>query len=119
MKMENLNHMGGPKHNIDKMISEVLTNFNFHRVYLTMKALNWTWFPEDEPPHIQRMKETAEYLLRKSVEGSLECKNLSPNEPYFSATGGFKAYCYRSKHKHVLSLHLEFIVSEWESDGDS
>ena len=47
MKTEDLNHTekrnkmkNSPRENIDKMIEEVLTEFDFSRVYLTMKALN-------------------------------------------------------------------------------
>jgi hypothetical protein len=111
--------MVSPRHDIEKMINEVLEEFDFEKVYLTMKALNWTWATVPGCPSIDRLKDTAEYLLRGCIEGAVNCKNLREYESYHHATGGFKAYCYRNKFKHIVSLHLEFIVTEWQSDGDT
>ena len=110
--------MARPKHDIDSMVQEVLDEFDFEKVHLTMKALKWTWATVPGIPTIDRLKETAEYLLRGSIEGALKCENLHGEAPYLHATGGFKAYCYRNRYKQITSLHLEFIVSEWETDGD-
>lgn len=110
--------MGSPKHDIEKMISEILEEFDFEKVRRTMKALDWTWATVPGYPSIERLKETAEYLLRGSIDGAIGCDNLKDYEPYQHSTGGFKAYCYRNRYKHITSLHLEFIVSEWETDGD-
>lgn len=111
--------MASPRHDIQKMIDEVLENFDFEKVYLTMKALRWSWATTAQtPPPMERLKETAEYLLRGCIDGAINCKDLKPEVAYLNATGGFKAYCHLNRYKQVTSLHLEFIVSEWETDGD-
>jgi len=119
MKTENQRHMASPRHDIQKMVDEVMENFDFNKVYLTMKALKWGWATVPQtPPPIDRLKQTAEYLLKGCIDGAVQCKNLQPEVPYLHATGGFKAYCHINKYKHVTSLHLEFIVSGWMTDGD-
>lgn len=84
-----------------------------------MKALRWTWGLEQTIPSIERLKDTATYLLEGCIDGAIKCTNLKPDVAYFNATGGFKAYCHLNRYKHVTSLHLEFIISEWDSDGDN
>jgi len=118
MKTANQNHMASPKHDINKMIQDILDEFDFDKVRKTMIALKWTWATVPGYPSIDRLKETAEYLLRGCINGAIESKDLHPDSAYFNATGGFKAYCFKNRYKHITSLHLEFIVSEWESDGD-
>jgi hypothetical protein len=101
-----------------EMVENVLENFDFEKVYLTMRALNWTWGYNVTTPTIEQMKSTARYLMEGAINGAKKSENLRQYEPYFNATGGFKAYCFINRHKHIVSLHLEFIVSEWETDGD-
>jgi hypothetical protein len=109
--------MSGPRHDIDKMVEQVLENFNFNKVYLTMKALGWTWGMQTTPPTVEDLKRTAEYLLRGSIDGAIKSRDLREWEGYLHATGGFKATAYRNRHKHIVSVQLEFIVTQWESDG--
>lgn len=122
---ENQNHtvkrnkMGGPRHDIDKMVEQVLENFDFGKVYLTMRALNWTWGMEPRTPSIESLKRTAENLLRGSINGAIKSKDLREWEGYLNATGGFKATAYRNRFKHIVNVELEFIVSSWDTDGDA
>jgi len=117
--MENQKLMASPRHDIQKMIDEVLENFDFEKVYLTMKALRWRWgtVPQTPPP-MEKLRETAEYLLLGCINGALKCEDLKPDVAYLNSSGGFKAYCHLNRYKHVTSLHLEFIVSFYEADGD-
>jgi len=103
---------------MEQMVNETIENFDFDKVQLTMKALNWTWWGDRTIPTKERMIDTAKGLLNGAMEGAKKCDRLRQYEPYFNATGGFKAYCFVNKYKHITSLHLEFIVSEWETDAD-
>lgn len=110
--------MGDPRHDIDNMVQQVMENFDFEKVYLTMKALNWTWGFSTRTPEIQDLKRTAEHLLRGSIDGAIKSKDLKPWEGYLHATGGFKATAYKNRFKHIVNVELEFIVSSWDADGD-
>ena len=110
--------MGSPRHDIDNMIQQVMENFDFERVYLTMRALNWTWGLDTRSPQMEDLKRTAEYLLRGSINGAIKSKDLKPWEGYLNATGGFKATAFRNGYKRIVNLELEFIVSSWDTDGD-
>jgi hypothetical protein len=84
-----------------------------------MKALGWTWGMQTTAPTVEDLKRTAEYLLRGSIDGAIKSRDLREWEGYLHATGGFKATAYRNRHKHIVSVQLEFIVTQWESDGDA
>jgi hypothetical protein len=107
-----------PREHIDKMIEEVLTEFDFNRVFLTMRALNWTWGMQPSIPSIDELKRSSERLLRGAVKGAISSEKLSEGEAYIHATGGLKASAYRNRYKAITSVHLEFVVTSWESDGD-
>ena len=83
-----------------------------------MSALNWTWGMNPTIPSMVDLKRTAEYLLRGSIDGAIKCKNLRDSEGYMNATGGFKATAFKNRYNRITSVHLEFIVTSWESDGD-
>ncbi len=123
--MDDLNHTEkqnkmrhSPREHIDKMIEEVLTEFDFNRVFLTMRALNWTWGMQPSIPSIDELKRSSERLLRGAVKGAISSEKLSEGEAYIHATGGLKASAYRNRYKAITSVHLEFVVTSWESDGD-
>jgi hypothetical protein len=125
MKVDDLNHTEkqnkmrhSPREHIDKMIEEVLTEFDFNRVFLTMRALNWTWGMQPSIPSIDELKRSSERLLRGAVKGAISSEKLSEGEAYIHATGGLKASAYRNRYKAITSVHLEFVVTSWESDGD-
>ena len=123
--MDDLNHTEkqnkmrhSPREHVDKMIEEVLTEFDFNRVFLTMRALNWTWGMQPSIPSIDELKRSSERLLRGAVKGAISSEKLSEGEAYIHATGGLKASAYRNRYKAITSVHLEFVVTSWESDGD-
>ena len=107
-----------PREHIDEMVKEVIEEFDFTKVILTMRALNWTWGMNTTVPSMEDLKRTAEYLLRGSIDGAIKAKGLREWEGYMNATGGFKATAYRNRYKTITSINLEFVVTSWESDGD-
>jgi len=88
----------------DTKIKYILDHFNFIKVQDAMIALDWKWQhlndPEDQTsrvPTIERMKETARYLLYKAA---------TEKERNW-ATGGFQTRRYISG-----ELDLMFVVAE-------
>jgi hypothetical protein len=56
---------------INKMIDDIMDNFDFNRVQTAMEALDWRWASEGVPS-IKQLKETAVYLLKSAAELRLE-----------------------------------------------
>ena len=107
-----------PREHIDKMKEEILNEFDFPRVILTMKALNWTWGMQPSVPSIDELKRSSERLIDGAVKGAIASKKLSEGEAYIYASGGFKVSAYRNRFKAITAIQLEFIVTSYESDGD-
>lgn len=89
---------------LDK-INEILYSFNFKKVRLVMKALNWKWSTASldgaEIPSIERMQATARHLLT----------HVATTRDVVCATGGFYAHRYGNG-----VLELSFIVENYETD---
>jgi hypothetical protein len=100
----------------ESMINDILENFDWEKCVKTMKALNWTWalvgFPQ-----VHNLKETAKHLLNSSIQGVKE-KDINFHSSYFSVTGGLKATAWKNRFGQVVGINLEFVVTDWESDGD-
>lgn len=86
-------------------IKYIITKFDFEKVYITMKALDWQWnWLQDDKlisaiPSISYLKHHAEELLKKA---------LKENSTHYS--GGFRA----SYNGSINSLSLEFILASYE-----
>lgn len=97
---------GVPVDNYLEKINGILNHFNFKKVRLVMKALNWEWCTaslEGDIPSIERMKATARHLLT----------HVATTKDAVCATGGF--------HAHRCGdgvLELSFIVEYYESEPD-
>lgn len=100
-----------------KMIDDIINNFDFVKCRKTMVALGWTW-AFNGTPNVDEMKKTAKYLMNGAIEGCLESKSFRPGVTYMHATGGFKAEAIKNKYGYLEHLKLEFVVTEWDSDGD-
>ena len=83
-----------------KAIKEIMEEFDFGKVHITMEALGWTWGDSKKPPSIDELREEAESMLTRTVEG---------NNGY-SDSGGFVVYHY-TEEKY---LRLVFLVESWE-----
>ena len=102
----------------EKMIDEIIQEFDFERCYTAMNALNWEWFGRGTPT-IEMLKEASIERLRSAMKGVKDKENgLSVNEHYFSASGGLKGTAWKNRYNHVAGIKLEFVLAEWDSDGD-
>jgi hypothetical protein len=102
----------------EKMIDEIIQEFDFERCYNAMNALNWQWAGTGIPT-IDMLKESAINRLRATMEGVKDKENkLSANEHYSASSGGLKGTAWKNRYGHVIGIKLEFVLTEWDSDGD-
>ena len=100
------------------MIDEIIQEFDFERCYTAMNTLNWEWFSRGIPT-VEILKESAIERLRSAIKGVKDKENrLSTNDVYFSSSGGLKGSAWKNRYGHVAGIKLEFVLTEWDSDGD-
>jgi hypothetical protein len=101
------------------MINEVLAHFDFEKVHIAMKALNWKWFDTADIPTVAELKESAEQRMNCAIDQVLSEKNKEHHDVgWISASGGFKAMAWKTKKGKLAKVQLEFIVSEWDAEKD-
>lgn len=100
----------------NKMVEDILENFDFEKCRKAMKALNWTWAFEGDIPSIERLKKAAENRLKDSME--LAKKGSDSKFTYFVSSGGLKGNAWRNRYGHIEGIRLEFILTDWDADGD-
>ena len=106
-----------PKEHEERMIDCVLNNFDFKTCHKTMKYLNWTWW--NTVPMIPTID-----MLRSSAIERLNCaidqakKGRCSKSTYFSSSGGLKANAWVNKYGHLEGVRLEFVLTDWDADGD-
>lgn len=107
------------KEPLDKMIDEIMDEFNFARVHKAMVALDWKWASSKSYiPSMDDLRETAESLLRGAAESRLgDYKGEHWELGIINGTGGFQAtaYCDEDKTK-IIALDLSFVVTSWDTE---
>ena len=106
------------KEPLDKMIDEIMDEFNFAMVHKTMVALDWKWLSsESKIPSIESLRKEAERLLRDAADVRLDIfKDEHWKPPIICSTGGFSAAAWCNEDKtEIIRLDLDFIVSSWNS----
>jgi hypothetical protein len=102
----------------EKIIEDILENFNFDKCQSIMNTLNWEWVNTGIPT-VDDLKMAAIKRIYNAIEGLLDKDNrLSSSNYYFSSSGGIKATAFKNRYGHLESVNLEFIVEDWQSDGD-
>lgn len=102
----------------NKMIDNVIENFDFVRCHHAMRLLNWEWFGRGIPT-IPMLKEASIERLKSAIKGVKHKDNKVPaNEHYFSSSGGLKGTAWKNRYGHVVGVRLEFVLTEWDADGD-
>jgi hypothetical protein len=102
---------------VDKMIDDIIKNFDFDKVQSVMEFLDWQWAGEGVPT-IKSLKETAKRLLKGAVEARLgPYKNEHWEQPIIHGTGGFEARAWCNKEKTKIEvLDLKFILADWDAE---
>lgn len=89
---------------MNKYVKEVITNFDFERVHMAMKALKWTWWDsksDDGVPSTSELVMHATDMLNRAYKAD--------HDTYKITCGGFVAS------KDGDTLRLAFEVSNWEA----
>ena len=104
---------------VNKMIDEIMDEFNFARVHKAMVALDWKWASSKSYiPSMDDLRETAERLLRGAAESRLgDYKGEHWELGIINDTGGFQAtaYCDEDKTK-IIALDLSFVLEHWDTE---
>ena len=119
-----LNKMAGvptPKVYLDpvnKMIDDIMDEFDFNRVETVMEFMDWKWAGDNglERVTVNMLKKEARRLLRGAADARLGgYKKTHWEQCIIHGCGGFQAtaFCYEDKTK-IVSLDLKFILEEWD-----
>ena len=99
---------------VNKMIDDIMDEFNFAKVQNVMDHLGWKWVGEYVT--IEMLREKAEHLLRGAAEARLGAyKDTHWEQGIINGTGGFQAmaFCNEDKTK-IVGLDLKFVLAEWD-----
>jgi hypothetical protein len=101
---------------LNKMINDIMDEFNFAQVQYVMNYLNWQWLGKHVT--IEMLREEAERLLHGAAEMRLgKYKDEHWEQGIIHGTGGFQAmaFCNEDKTK-ITGLNLKFILEEWDAE---
>lgn len=102
---------------VDSMIEEIIENFDFGKVMIVMKRLNWKYSGDQISPTEPQLIETAKYVLNNAISLRLDEYNQVHHDiPIMASTGGFEAFAYCNEEKtQITHLCLKFVVTDWDS----
>jgi len=92
-----------------KLIEQIMEEFNFSSVKDYMKSIKWTYGDEECPPSIYKLMKLAERLLTDVCEDP---------EIIAISTGGFRAEARRNDKGEVETLELLFVIEGWYVEAD-
>lgn len=99
---------------LDKMINDIMENFEWSRTQVAMENMNWRW--KGEHVTAEMLKSEARRLLLNAADSRL---SIHRNEHWelgiVCGTGGLEAtaYCDFDKTK-ITALDLKFVLSQWD-----
>lgn len=99
------------------MIENILENFNFEKCQRVMQFLNWKWGLQGHSVTKQMLRDSAVERLKDAIKYCKESERSS-NTPCWVSSGGLKATAWKNNYGHIVSIQLEFILTDWEDDGD-
>lgn len=99
-----------------EMIENILDNFDFYKCWNVMMMLQWGWGFNSEVPSIETLRNAAVERLKGAM--SLAKLGNSHMSSYWTSSGGLKATAWKNRYNQIEGIHLEFVLTDWESDGD-
>lgn len=102
--------------NENRMIDEIIENFDFEKCRIAMKVLGWTWGFHPLSPTIEMLKQAARERIKSVMKLAKEGK--CPKSTYFCSSGGLKANAWVNRYGQIEGIRLEFVLTDWDSDGD-
>jgi len=103
-------------HQINQMIDNIIDEFDFNKVHITVDYLGWEWIGQHIT--IENLKSKARMLLKGAAESRLgEYRDEHWELGIINGTGGFvaTAWCDENKTK-IIKLNLEFVLTEWDCE---
>lgn len=104
---------------VNKMIDDIMDEFDFNRVETVMEFMDWKWAGDEglEYVTVDMLKKEARRLLRGAADARLGgYKNTHWGQGIIHGCGGFQAtaFCDEDKTK-IVALDLKFILTEWDA----
>lgn len=93
------------------MMFDILNNFDFQKVHVVMKSLNWTWYPKGVPT-VDDITFSARERIESVIKNCL--LDAKPDQEYISSSGGLKATAIKNEYGQITFLQLEFVLTSWE-----
>ena len=105
---------------VNKMIDDIIENFDFNRVETVMEFLGWKWVGDNKLEHVtvDMLKKEARRLLKGAAEARLgSYKNTHWEQGIIHGTGGLQAmaFCNEDKTK-ITGLDLKFVLESWDEE---
>jgi len=94
-----------------KMMFDILNNFDFLKVHLVMKSLNWLWYPKGVPT-VDDITFSARERIESVIKNCL--LDATPDQEYISSSGGLKATAIKNDYGQITFLELEFVLTSWD-----
>jgi hypothetical protein len=117
LKSKNMEKLD-PIQKVNKMIEEIIENFDFDKCHRAMEVLNWKWVVVGVPT-VEIIKERAKRRLDDVVEMiNDKTEKKRSGVDYFVSSGGLKATGWINRYGQIEALRLEFILTDWDSDAD-
>lgn len=92
-----------------KEIEGILDEFDFHKVQIVMKALDWKYYDSLEcPPSIGEIRRTARRLLQNAYDAK-------PSQNYVTGSGGLVVTRDMYPGDIKKYLELSFVVESWSN----
>jgi hypothetical protein len=94
-----------------KMMFDIINNFDFLKVHLVMKSLNWVWYPKGVPT-VDDIIFSARERIESVIKNCL--LDANPDQEYISSSGGLKATAIKNDYGQITFLELEFVLTSWD-----
>lgn len=94
-----------------KMMFDIINNFDFQKVHDVMKYLDWTWYSKGIPT-VDDIRFSARERIESVIKNCL--LDANPNEEYFVSSGGLKATAIKDDYGQITFLQLEFVIVSWD-----
>lgn len=107
-----------PKISVDNQIDKILEEFDFEKVLVVMRALDWKWYEQDgETCRIPNIPKLVTSARRSLVSAHTELVKQSESSSMQVSSGGFYATATREDDGEII-LDLKFVVEDmnWSSE---
>jgi len=94
-----------------KMMFDIINNFDFERVHTTMTHLGWTWYPYGTPT-VDELRFAARERIESVIKNCL--LDAKSDQEYILSSGGLKATAIKNDYGQITFLELEFVLTSWD-----